>query len=711
MTKDEKAVTEHGGDEEPDSFAVAFEGLWEDDEGAPVIIKHGVMLGSDGTTLELAFGSLDTCSFRAGSELFEGALTADDRILWSDGAVWVRKQCHTASDAHVASESCLRVAVVAEDRWDVACGTVEEDSAAMEGGPIAASVPVDPDGLANFMEQNMRWNELASAMSEADLQEAGIPVQRLGDAEAARGLFSELCRVRALDTITLEKEHRKLGIPPGIDMSRQVMLDRIESVLLWQQLPLSELMVECRIHKVSNFRGTNGDLEYKRELVERIVRVTCTRAWEGHGINHRQLGSFEAANKVVEQCLHLEVKSMAALSKEYTSRGFPLEWGVGREDLMDRLRALLYWDALSLEALQKECALYGLPQEFGHQVTDQEARRVLQERLLPARTTRFYESLGLPASRIGSLARVIQLANQHRQFDAMDLESLAREYRQFGLPSMPVNRAECLRRLCHATLWAQLPLDELRREWDDCAPRLTALGLPIRVPSRRGGEIEQRRQLTELLYLSLCAEDWAQLGLPSRRLESLQAVARLADRWGRLGSMGLMDLVGEASAIGMDTAGISQDELRDRLRTAATWSELAFGELQKECRLHNTNSIARPHERDKLVQQLLLASQWKTRLPAAPKVPNEHPRRQNIPPPPFEPETVHGDVAGFFRILQLDPRTASAETVRKTFRRLALKHHPDKNQGSSKVQDTKTFRDVLDAYEGLCKHFAAVGGH
>lgn len=440
-------------------------------------------------------------------------------------------------------------------------------------------------------------------------------------------------------------------------------------------------------------------------------------------------------------------------------------------DLMDRSRALLYWDAVPLEALRKECALQGLREEvepligaaerheerrtcpedgdeysylelvatYGHihsevelqcywqdacvpvqhatkgdakgggEDAEQAARRVLEERLLPVRTARFYEALGLPVSRIGSLGRVIQLANQYTRLDAMDMKSLAREYRQSGLPSMPKCRGELLRRLRCAALWAQLPFAELRREWHNCAPRLTALDLPIGVPSQRGGEVEQRRQLLELLYLSLCAEEWVPLGLPSRRLESLQAVARLAERWDRLGTMSLADLAREASAMGMDTAGLSQDDLRDRLRTAATWTELAFGELQKECRVHDINSIARPDQRPKLLEQLLFACRWKTLPRAPPKAAHEDSGRQSASQPPPKPEAVSGAVTGFFEVLQLDPRTAGPDAVRKAFRRLALKYHPDKNQESSKAQATKAFRDVLEAYEALCRHFAARG--
>jgi curved DNA-binding protein len=45
------------------------------------------------------------------------------------------------------------------------------------------------------------------------------------------------------------------------------------------------------------------------------------------------------------------------------------------------------------------------------------------------------------------------------------------------------------------------------------------------------------------------------------------------------------------------------------------------------------------------------------------------------------------------------PRTASADTIRKTYRKLARRHHPDVNPGDAKAEDT--FKRVSAAYEVL----------
>jgi curved DNA-binding protein len=45
------------------------------------------------------------------------------------------------------------------------------------------------------------------------------------------------------------------------------------------------------------------------------------------------------------------------------------------------------------------------------------------------------------------------------------------------------------------------------------------------------------------------------------------------------------------------------------------------------------------------------------------------------------------------------PKTASADTIRKTYRKLARRHHPDVNPGNAKAEDT--FKRVSAAYEVL----------
>ncbi len=56
------------------------------------------------------------------------------------------------------------------------------------------------------------------------------------------------------------------------------------------------------------------------------------------------------------------------------------------------------------------------------------------------------------------------------------------------------------------------------------------------------------------------------------------------------------------------------------------------------------------------------------------------------------------DYKDYYKILGVE-RTASAEDIKKAFRKLALKYHPDRNPGKKEAEDK--FKDINEAYEVL----------
>src|SRR6218665_2133528 len=54
----------------------------------------------------------------------------------------------------------------------------------------------------------------------------------------------------------------------------------------------------------------------------------------------------------------------------------------------------------------------------------------------------------------------------------------------------------------------------------------------------------------------------------------------------------------------------------------------------------------------------------------------------------------------FYEILGV-PKNASDEEIKKAYRKLAMKHHPDRNQGSTAKPAEEKFKEAKEAYEML----------
>ena len=69
--------------------------------------------------------------------------------------------------------------------------------------------------------------------------------------------------------------------------------------------------------------------------------------------------------------------------------------------------------------------------------------------------------------------------------------------------------------------------------------------------------------------------------------------------------------------------------------------------------------------------------------------------------PPVHPEIVkvlHLFYKDYYKTLGVE-RTASADEIKKAYRKLAMKYHPDRNQGNKQAEDQ--FKEINEAYEVL----------
>ncbi|CAE8598451.1 unnamed protein product, partial [Polarella glacialis] len=167
-------------------------------------------------------------------------------------------------------------------------------------------------------------------------------------------------------------------------------------------------------------------------------------------------------------------------------------------------------------------------------------------------------------------------------------------------------------------------------------------------------------------------------------------------------------------------APVRRRDFLSRLQRVALWQVLPLHELRKECQELRVPTSA--DDRAEILQQLLQFA-WHP----SPPPPKRTARDPRAPRQFFErPDYFQGGGIGQpfrdpFNFAALDPRhvltphfrtlklpnTASAGDVRKAFRKLALKYHPDKNADEAVEEASQKFREVAEAYEVLCKFFDA----
>jgi len=156
------------------------------------------------------------------------------------------------------------------------------------------------------------------------------------------------------------------------------------------------------------------------------------------------------------------------------------------------------------------------------------------------------------------------------------------------------------------------------------------------------------------------------------------------------------------AGLGLPRADVSRQVVMSRLKCYMLWQEFKPAELRKECARYGISATEEPEE---IIWKLVLKSwgYFTEDLPDAA-------RRPEFEPPPRQKKasgTCSSKLAGSFKTLGLQ-LTASQEDVKKSYRRLALQHHPDKNHCRREAASIE-FQKVADAYEVVMEHLKKLG--
>jgi len=548
-------------------------------------------------------------------------------------------------------------------------------------------------------EHSDLFERLCLDLCRGPYEAKGIPTKRISSLAVADLLLQQFEQFESMTLQQLKGDLRLFGFPVVSSSIMSTLLSWRKDVHLWQQFPLTELHVECAKRSIQ-IREQNAE---RSVLLDRLCLDLCRGTYEEKGIPTKRLGSLAAANHLVQQFKQVESKTLQQLEDDLTEIGLPIMPSSTRSTLLSQLKDVHLWQQLPLAELRLECLERAIPiPQRNAEWTD------LFQRLCLHLCSGLYEAKGIPTKRLGSLAAAALLLQQFEQVEALTLQQLQEDLRASGLP-VPASwtKSMLLTKWKDVHLWQQFPVDEL---WSECRRRDTSAS-QAQVQKGRPSEEEERERLFDILVFHSFTDGFEALGIPVRELGSLGACAAVVEAYECIDAASTRDLEKRYMEMGMPLQKLDRNDIMERLRTVQVWLHLPFVALQRECRKHGVNSIGTEKDRVDLISRLVGVA-WlpKPREPERPPEP-ERPAPGYRPPGPDRrgtngapaPRPSAQTLAAQFQALEL-PCSASAEKVKKAYRRLALKYHPDKNPGDKQEHAAREFHKVAEAYEVLCTH-------
>lgn len=276
------------------------------------------------------------------------------------------------------------------------------------------------------------------------------------------------------------------------------------------------------------------------------------------------------------------------------------------------------------------------------------------------------------------------LLEQIERLDRCSLSDLKHHLKQRGFAPLLGNQKEDLvNQARDVLLWEQLQVTELV---EACAER----NLPI-----RGDE-----KYEDLMQM-LCYASWEHRGLPMWRFPDLIVAYGVLDQFDTLQSKSLGELATQCAKRGVPVEELPKREvLITRLQSVAIWDNLPTPELCVECEENGIQVDSFSGQAEHLpiykgqsrtyedIDRRALVKQLIELLWLAP------PPSEGAPFEQIGPEKI----VECMDTLELPPNSSSAD-LKKAYRTLALKHHPDKNPESA-----EKFKQISEAYEILSKY-------
>lgn len=663
------------------------------------LFEHSILLESEAQGIPV----LKTEDLSSAFIAMEGIDQGEDSKLKE----WYEGELNMPSESCVGRAELVRIAKLLFCWENLPMAELKADC--MKYGVECEADP-DPGVRQSLINQLM----VAERMKTWDSR--GYQATRINDFDSIIAVVTSYEDYKHQGDIELDEIFKKMGIDSG-SLEREEKLKMMKSMLVWEYLPLPEVKRECEDRGVeiaqTVARCTGGQQELQNELVHLLkidlrVRVNKDK-FEQRGIPVKRLGSLGAAS-VADHLKALDSRSMEDIRREYSSFGFSSdEQGLDRQHMLDILKTILIWQWLPLSELQRDCLDRDVPLHVDLEGTAEEDPEDLA-RTSPKRTELIqrltidlhvsenrsaYVQRGVPLSRLGT-QKAYEVLMRFEEIDGYDIDTLRNKQKDVGLPPAPsLSKEDLLSRLKDQAIWSSFTIEELEKE---C--RLRQLPSPKSVSSMRA---LRRELLLDTLVLHRCAKTYDEAGVPYKQLKSAKAANNVLQAWDDLHEIQHGEMWTRYTSLGLSTTLLDSKDIRERLKSVAVYNEVPFEDLQALCAARQISPGG--DNRRELVRRLAQVL-WPPREPPKPK-PRPQPPPRFPPPPPRQPTaaTSRMRLANYFQVLQL-PTTAGLDEVKKAYKKLALKHHPDKNIGArdEKIAN-ENFRKIAEAYEKLMEFF------
>lgn len=395
------------------------------------------------------------------------------------------------------------------------------------------------------------------------------------------------------------------------------------------------------------------------------LSVDLSARCEKEGVPLESLGSV-LAESVLRECATWWALSSKDLRIECKSKDLPTDDYVEKGDFVRRLRQVRVWEVMTCDTLQAECLKLGIPMAFDFATRETLEDALRQHYGFPTRgeahTRVECEARGIPVSKVG-LEQAKEILGAARQLEASKVAELKEVYKRWGLElEGGLEKQDMVRNLTTIFVWQCLPLEELHRV---CLEKKFAID--------RSSREELLVKLVDATWPTTSESRYKKFfdyrSSPSSGSNPQSQQQQQHSQWQQSGSQPQGDWDWE---------------------TRAAWNRSQFHSGSRDHPGMPTGS-----------------RKWAPNIGGSAYNSAFDPRQeQQWPPPP--PRRLLPNVDSYFQTLGLPP-SASHNEVRKAYRKLALKYHPDKNPGSSREAAEKVFREVQHAYDKVCEFLREKG--